>query len=104
MYNITNQLLVALMKGLRPILILMGINAISSNWVRFSHLVCTFHRQYGRLDVVIRPANSDMKANYRRKAMQILCPHTTPYGSFSVYSSSDFTSFEKGHQSAALDI
>jgi hypothetical protein len=83
-HNITNQLLFAKINGLIPILVSMGTNGISSNWLRLSHFVCTFHMQYGHLDVVFSLRQSDTDADHRKDLSKRVAPNSTEYGGYGI--------------------
>jgi hypothetical protein len=101
-HNIANQLLVAEMDGLRPSLVSMGTNAISSNWLRLSHFVCTYHRQYGHLDVVVSLTKSDTDADHRKGLFGLVAPTTAKYGGYGIYSSEQFAAFAQGQDNPGL--
>jgi hypothetical protein len=90
------------MDGLRPVLVSMGTNAISSNWLRLSHFVCTYHRQYGTLDVVLSLTKSDTDADHRKGLFGLVAPTSTKYGGYGLYRSEQFVAFAEGQANPGL--
>lgn len=94
--NITNQMIYGRMHGLRPLLVSMGANGISSNWPRLTELVIQHHEQYGRLDIVLRLRQSEKSSELRKESLDTLCPFSKDGHAFSFYTSDDFVSHHHG--------
>lgn len=96
-WNMTNQLLYAKVHGRCPVLVSMGVNAISANWRRFVAFVTQYHHEHGHLDIMVRVTMSQYEEEERERewSVPVICPRLTESQAFGCYTSYDVIRHEQ---------
>ena len=92
--RIKTQIVDAIMKGRRPVLISMGANALSHNWERFSLFHGLFEDAYGSLDMWLRLSPEEARGQ-RSEVSRVMCPLPIDEGIFGRYTLTDIAAHER---------
>ncbi|KAG9533383.1 hypothetical protein KCU93_g442, partial [Aureobasidium melanogenum] len=85
----------AKLHGRRPILVTMGLDALSENWSRLLKFVDRYTSQYGKLEFAVR-VNSSEATGAHGESSQEICPTKIDPHYFGFYDSKDFALHNSG--------
>lgn len=97
-FRIKSQISYVIMQGLCPVLVPMGVNAMSQDWERLCLYMYKFNIEYGPLDVWLHIAQEEAE-DIGRDTSMVLCPALIVNGRISFYTSTDIVEHESQIQS-----
>lgn len=87
-FRIKSQIICSIMQGLCPVLVPMGVNAMSQDWERLCLYMYKFNIEYGPLDVWL-PISQKEAEDIGKDTSMVLCPAPLVNGRIGFYTSTD---------------